>query len=713
MKKVMVWLCIICIFSVMGGSFDIKAEEKPDTIQTILEEYGYDINEIKYDPEILSSLIATNAKMTFPWFHRWWSHPFEIPKNVKGTVSGIAGSYQDNPNFPDKAEYKNIGLFNQFAGGMSRTGYAATLMPELKLMPYPIDKEEPILDGVKFIYAAMGYDFYEPQAEAVRTAVGGMPAELQMPIADYLYSAVILWRYRNRAMRNIPKEKWADVYDKAIQMSISVEETKDLDAFMWDTGPAFDYFDLYNGTVPLIYSILKIEKKIRDEKFATSGHQFDIYTPLGRIAFQGGSEKNEYIGDDYCLIVDCMGDDNYLGATAANSSLNKPVSVVIDFEGNDCYCSDKRDKCSQAAGVLGVGILIDEQGNDLYEAWDNAQGVATFGVGLLWDHKGDDTFKARVFSQGAAQFGVANLVNIGGNDTYYAFYASQAYGYTGGYGLLLDTEGDDQYTAEPTELLTPGVLGHNDNVNYSLCQGVGFGRRADLYDGHSMGGGMGVLCDLKGNDKYVAGIYAQSSAYWYATGILYDKEGNDVYDAYFFVQSGTAHMGITELLDEAGDDIYYARQAISAGGAHDVSISWHIDKGGNDKFICHYEVTDKDGKKTKTSGGILLGSSTANGMGILVNIGGDDVYDVLDEPGRGKQSVGYANHVVPPTMNTWRNTFPDVGLFIDIGGNDTYTRPDLIKNNISWKQESTQYARRMSVGIGLDIEDGYVPWIEW
>lgn len=63
-----------------------------------------------------------------------------------------------------------------------------------------------------------------------------------------------------------------------------------------------------------------------------------------------------------------------------------------------------------------------------------------------------------------------------------------------------------------------------------------------------MGGGIGILVDLKGNDKYTAGIYAQACGYWYAVGILYDKEGNDYYDAYFFVQSGTAHMGITELL---------------------------------------------------------------------------------------------------------------------------------------------------------------------
>lgn len=40
----------------------------------------------------------------------------------------------------------------------------------------------------------------------------------------------------------------------------------------------------------------------------------------------------------------------------------------------------------------------------------------------------------------------------------------------------------------------------------------------------------------------------------------------------------------------------------------------------------------------------------------------------------GKDAIGYANHVVDPKANTWRNFIPDVGIFIDIGGNDTYSR---------------------------------------
>jgi hypothetical protein len=256
--------------------------------------------------------------------------------------------------------------------------------------------------------------------------------------------------------------------------------------------------------------------------------------------------------------------------------------------------------------------------------------------------------------------------------------------------------------------MTPGVLGHNDNVNYSLCQGVGFGRRADLYDGHSMGGGMGVLVDLAGDDVYTAGIYAQASAYWFAAGLLYDKAGNDIYDAYFFVQSGTAHMGITELLDDEGDDFYKARQAISVGGAHDISISWAIDKAGNDHYECWYE----DAEGNKTSGGLLLGASTANGMGFCINIGGNDIYDVLDEPDRGQTSIGFAQHRVNNESSSYRNTFPDVGIFIDIGGSDSYSRPICV-DNTSWKQESDRYPRKMSIGLGIDIEEGWIPELKW
>jgi hypothetical protein len=706
MKRILAW---ICCMSIVFSAVTVKTPayaESVDVLGLALEKYGYDRTNISYDPEILDALIQTDGKLTFPWFKRWWSNPLDVPRHAKALTNSIGALW----NRPD-------GLFQQFLMGASRTGNIVMWRPDIKMEPWPIAKEEPLLDGIKHIYARTGYSFSEWDANRIRKSIEGTPNEIQIALADFLYSAANAAAYRDRAMRNYPREKWEEAFRIAQSLSREGVPVKDTDALMWDLGQAFDYKDLYYGAIPLIFSILKIEEVILKHHVPTHGIDFELVTPLGKLSFQGSNKANEYFADDYLLIVDCGGNDIYNGAAAATSSFNRPVSVVMDFKGNDHYLATERDACAQGAGIFGIGILVDCEGHDNYTAHYHAQGAATWGVGLLWDKGGNDHFKSRIFSQGAAQFGIANLVNLGGNNTYYSFYMSQGYGYTMGYGLLLDVEGNDRYIAEPFELITPGVLGHNDNVNYSLSQGCGFGRRGDLYDGHSMGGGIGILVDLAGDDHYTAGIYAQASAYWFATGILYDRAGDDIYESYFFTQSGTAHMGITVLLDEGGNDFYNARQAISIGGAHDISISWHIDIGGNDHYQCWYEeeIEDPDTgelTKQKTSGGILIGSSTANGMGFAVNIGGDDIYEVLDIQDRGQDSMGYANYVVDPKAWSIRNILPAVGIFIDIGGNDTYFR-DICKNNTSWQQESKRFHNRNAIGIGIDIAEGYLPEITW
>ncbi len=707
MKKIWVWICCIGIISSIFAYKPPVYAEDVDVLGLALEKYGYTREDLQFDQEILRSLMANDAALALPWFHRWWSNPLDVPKNTKQVVNSIAGTW----NRPD-------GLFQQFLQGAIRTGNVVMWRPDLKLEPWPIAKDEPLLDGVKHVYARMNYHFTEHDAEVIREQIGNTPKEIQIALADFLYSSAHAVYYRNRAMRNYPREKWEQAFRIAQSFSREGMPSKDLDVLLWDLGHAFDYKDMYFGAIPLIFSILKIEEVILNQNVPTRGHDFELMTPLGKLAFRGTPQDNEYYADDYLLIVDCGGNDTYYGAAAATSCFYQPVSVILDFQGNDRYIATERDVAAQGAGLMGIGILIDYEGDDIYEAHYHAQGAATWGVGLLWDKGGNDSFSSRIFSQGAAAFGIANLISLSGDNTYYSFYMSQGFGYTLGYGLLMDIEGNDRYIAEPYDLMTPGVLGHNDEVNYSLSQGCGFGRRGDLYDGHSMGGGMGILIDLAGDDYYSAGIYAQASAYWYAVGILYDREGDDVYEAYFFSQSGTAHMGITVLLDEGGNDFYNARQAISIGGAHDISISWHIDLGGgDDHYQCWYKevVEDPDTGELieqKTSGGILIGSSTANGMGFAVNIGGDNTYEVLDIEHRGRDSMGYANHVIDPNAWNIRNILPVVGIFIDIGGTNTYSR-DICQNNTIWRQESKRHHHRNAIGIGIDMEKGVLPEVNW
>jgi hypothetical protein len=129
-------------------------------------------------------------------------------------------------------------------------------------------------------------------------------------------------------------------------------------------------------------------------------------------------------------------------------------------------------------------------------------GAARFGVGLLLDLAGNDTYDGYAFVQGAALAGVGALIDREGRDQYACFYEAQGFGAVKGFGLLLDALGDETYTAHPTPVEFPSPQTAERNV--SMAQGAGYGRRADYSDGRSWAGGVGMLIDVQGNDRYTA-----------------------------------------------------------------------------------------------------------------------------------------------------------------------------------------------------------------
>jgi hypothetical protein len=295
-----------------------------------------------------------------------------------------------------------------------------------------------------------------------------------------------------------------------------------------------------------------------------------------------------------------------------------------------------------------------------------------FGVGILWDSGGDDVFKAHTAVQGSASFGVANLVKIGGKDSYHAYYCGQGFGGIEGVGCLIDTDGDDKYVGEPYDIVHQAKWGHDNLRNYSFCQGTALGQRGDIFGGHSMAGGTGVLQDLGGDDWYECGVYGQAAAYWYGTDILHDKVGNDHYEGSFFVQSSGVHMGMTMLLEEGGNDTYHVWRAISQAGAHDLAVSFLVDRGGDDTFSA-WGWKDKDGKQTLTNtgvkgqdGGTLTGSAINNSVAVFINIGGNDTYELYT-----KDSLAWSFQ--NGEAGSWRADNFNIAMFIDVGGQDKYT----------------------------------------
>lgn len=124
----------------------------------------------------------------------------------------------------------------------------------------------------------------------------------------------------------------------------------------------------------------------------TQGKEMAIVeTPAGKIVF-GGPGANTYRLDempDVCAVIDVGGDDTYIEGTV---SAQRPVQVIIDLGGNDTYRGEKPG--IQGGAILGVSLLVDAAGDDVYTAGSVAQGACLAGVGILVDLAGNDRYTA-------------------------------------------------------------------------------------------------------------------------------------------------------------------------------------------------------------------------------------------------------------------------------------------------------------------------------
>ncbi len=340
----------------------------------------------------------------------------------------------------------------------------------------------------------------------------------------------------------------------------------------------------------------------------------------------------------------------------------------------------------QGAARMGYGMLFDlGADDDRYTSLRMSQGFGSSGVGVLFDAGGNDTYAGEAGVQGAASFGLGLLLDMGGDDTYRTYAFAQGFGYSRGVGVLYDVAGQDTYYSDSGDIsaggdplyLTPQLPcdAKDGNGNYtnancgnsSFTQGAGFGRRAPgqfdqtgkcIGDCAFMSGGVGVLRDLAGDDKYTTSVFGQGTGYWFGTGLLADGAGNDTYDGKWYVQGSSAHFALALFFDDAGDDKYnptLVPSATSIGVGHDFSVSWHIDGGGNDVY---------------RAPGLSLGSGNVNGIGVLINLGGNDEYHAAGEP-----TLGCGNLSGEVYCYQGERARPTTGIFVHVGGKSVYDVP--------------------------------------
>ncbi len=365
----------------------------------------------------------------------------------------------------------------------------------------------------------------------------------------------------------------------------------------------------------------------------------------------GGPGKTTY-RKRFAVIIDLGGDDVYQVA-AGGADTTVQFAVAIDLAGDDLY-SSKRN-FAFGSGGLGVGILIDAGGNDIYNSENFALGSGAYGTGILFDLAGDDLYSGDVGSQGAGFMGYGILRDFSGHDRYSARLYSQGFGYVGGFGLLADISGNDTYTAQGAYVDKLRYADHH----LSLSQGFGYGNRPDW------SGGIGLLLDKSGNDHYISDIFGQGASYWFAFGGLWDGGGNDVYVGYQYSQGSATHLCAAMLLDIGGNDSYVSH-GVSQGCGHDYAVGYLLDLGdGNDNYV----IWD-----------LSQGAGNANGVGIFIDEGGDDAY--INKKVHNVQGYG-----------DWRRDFGSKGIMLDLKGDDSYDA----------KGEDSSWWKTGKFGIGIDF----------
>ncbi len=353
----------------------------------------------------------------------------------------------------------------------------------------------------------------------------------------------------------------------------------------------------------------------------------------GRVII-GGRGKTVY-KKPAALIIDLGGNDVY--EFAASSQDNVPASVVIDFHGADKYVY-KRFEGRTVGGMLGLSLLIDREGADLYSAPRMGMAAAFYGISVLIDEKGNDRYMGGDFCCGAAMYGMGILVDREGDDLYQTGMLSLGFGGPMGIGILLDRKGKDRYKSV-------GV-GKNPKDLDTFSQGVGFGFHPLTPDGGKGSiaayGGVGLLVDAGGNDSYQSGAYSQGVSFHFGFGSLVDTEGNDLYTAGSYSQGAGWCGGFGILLDRKGNDKYLSNGRYSQGSAYDAAFALLMDEAGRDSY----------------NGVACCQACCAhNGIALLFDLDGPDAYKT-SEFGQGE---------VAAEGEHWEENWPSIAVLADFG----------------------------------------------
>lgn len=194
----------------------------------------------------------------------------------------------------------------------------------------------------------------------------------------------------------------------------------------------------------------------------------------------------------------------------------------------------------------------------------------------------------------------------------------------------------------------------------------------------------------QGETYCVTSPYAMNGGASLGVGLLVDGGGNDSYAGTYGGINGAALLGVGLLVDGGdGDDAYFgAHSAVNGAGAGSCllvgaaaatpeGIGALVDLGGEDHYKVGYGILANGGAGCRASGFLLDaagndraaggnygtngGASGLRGHGFLYDSAGDDVYTAGE----------FGNNGGSMTLGSWTES-ADLGFLLDASGDDTY-----------------------------------------
>ncbi|MHC4944373.1 MAG: hypothetical protein ACYTG7_15260, partial [Planctomycetota bacterium] len=238
------------------------------------------------------------------------------------------------------------------------------------------------------------------------------------------------------------------------------------------------------------------------------------------------------------LLVDRKGKDVYDAHLHAQGfGLTKGFGTLIDVDDDDVYTAT--GKYPSTYGTKGVYHAASQGHGTGLRRYENEKApLYAGGIGLLLDADGDDQYEAGNFSQGCGYFfGCGMLVDKDGDDVLKGSRYTQGTGAHQAAGIVVNEKGDDEYDA---------IIAANQAGTWDMTAGM--------------------LLDYEGNDEYKAQGLAQAGTAQTAFALLFDGAGKDKYSSRGIdCQGGTGSFeyhnkpSLSILLDLGGGKDSYSR----------------------------------------------------------------------------------------------------------------------------------------------------------